>query len=125
MTIVSFLFILINRIKSNEGAVQVIGRNAELSLANIEVRAHLSSANVSGRSIYVGDNAILSMTNVVVSNGNLKDANENEGGSGLFVTGNARVEATNTTFENNKTTGSGAGIYVDNTGNLTLTDCTY
>ena len=80
------------------------------------INANRSSSNT-GRVMYIGKNANVTLQNLILTGGYLKnDINENENGAGLYILNNdANVKIENSEItENVIENGNGAGLYVKN-----------
>lgn len=84
------------------------------------------SSSYSSRVLHVSNGGEVVLDNATVTNGELRDPNQNRGGAGIFVEAGGSVTLDNgAVVTRNTVTGGGAGgIYVAENGSLTVNDAT-
>ena len=93
--------------------------SAVLSISNLKI-SQGSTNGGKGGGIYMGDSAVVFLTNCIVSNNTATN-----GGGGIWVNDSGVLHIINTTINDNTTTnGDGGGIYINNSGTLNITGST-
>jgi hypothetical protein len=104
---------------NNSFRIFTLVNSAVVNLYNLTITLGNSNGGLGG-GIYMGDSAVLSLTDCVVSNNTATN-----GGGGIWLNDSGVMHVLNSTISNNTTAnGGGGGIYVSTSGTLNLTAST-
>jgi parallel beta-helix repeat protein len=105
---------------NNTFRIFTLVNSAVVHLTNLTI-SHGSSNGGLGGGIYMGDSAVLFLTNCMISNNTATN-----GGGGVWVNDSGTLHVINSTISNNTATSGdgGGGIYINNSGTLNITSST-
>lgn len=101
---------------NSTGVIHVF-ESGNVSLSNVTLENATNS--IDGRVVYVGDGNI-TMHDVTLTGGKVGNANNNQGGAGLYVANMGSAQLTDCEITGNSTNGGGGGLYVENGGAANL-----
>jgi len=104
---------------NNSFRIFTLVNSAVVNITNLTITQGSSGGGLGG-GIYMGDSAVLFLTNCIVSNNTATN-----GGGGIWVNDSGTLHVINSTISNNTATnGGGGGIYINNSGTLNITGST-
>jgi len=109
-------------IGTSTGFIEV-GNGANVTFDSVELDK--GSSSYSSRVLHVSNGGEVVLDNATVTNGELRDPNQNRGGAGIYVEAGGAVTLGNgTCVTGNNSHGGAGGIYVAENGSLTVNDAT-
>jgi parallel beta-helix repeat protein len=104
---------------NNTFRIFTLVNSAVVNINNLTI-SHGSSNGGLGGGIYMGDSAVVFLTNCILSNNTATN-----GGGGIWVNDSGTLHVIDSTIsDNTATSGDGGGIYINNSGTLNITSST-